>query len=104
MDYTEQQKAQFRVAFTRRRRAQLLAAPPVVALLMLIVLTHEPSGTTLLGLPLSVAAMLAALATAAVVLFSFFNWRCPACGHYLGNGFNPHFCSKCGAPLQGDGR
>ena len=36
----------------------------------------------------------------AVVLFSFVNWRCPACNKPLGRYGNPRFCFRCGAPLQ----
>ena len=34
------------------------------------------------------------------VIFSFINWRCPACNKYFGKGFNFKFCPKCGAVLQ----
>jgi len=37
---------------------------------------------------------------AAAVIFSFANWRCPACNGYLGRGINPKFCSKCGTELR----
>jgi hypothetical protein len=100
MDYTEQQKAEFKALFARRRRNQIAVAGPVVALMVLIVLTYELSGTTLLGVPMTVASTIAVVALVVVLLFSFRNWRCPACDHYLGRGFNPHFCPRCGAPLQ----
>lgn len=35
-----------------------------------------------------------------VLAFSFRNWRCPACGRYLGREMSPRFCSKCGVALQ----
>jgi hypothetical protein len=100
MEYTEQQKAEFRTLFQRRRRNQILVAGPLIAFLILVVLTYELSGTTLLGVPINVAAAIGVAAIVAVLLFSFRNWRCPACDHYLGRGFNPHFCQRCGAPLQ----
>jgi hypothetical protein len=28
--------------------------------------------------------------------FSFFNWRCPACGKHLGRSVDPQACIKCG--------
>jgi rubrerythrin len=37
---------------------------------------------------------------AAAVVFSLFNWRCPACSSYLGKRFNPRFCPSCGAQLH----
>jgi hypothetical protein len=35
-----------------------------------------------------------------IVVFSFLNWRCPACGSYLGSQYNPRVCHHCGASLQ----
>ena len=34
------------------------------------------------------------------LVFSIFNWRCPACNKYLGKVMNPRFCTGCGAELQ----
>ena len=36
----------------------------------------------------------------ALLIFSFFNWRCPACNKYLGKGGAPVYCPKCGAQLK----
>jgi len=35
-----------------------------------------------------------------VAMFAFCirNWRCPARDKYLGRGFHPKYCSKCGVP------
>ena len=37
---------------------------------------------------------------AGALIFSFRNWRCPACNRYLGKQYSPKFCSKCGVVLQ----
>ena len=34
------------------------------------------------------------------ILFSLYNWRCPACSKYLGKQRSPKYCSKCGVALQ----
>ena len=34
-----------------------------------------------------------------VLIFSFRNWRCPACNRYLGRTMSPRFCPKCGVEL-----
>jgi hypothetical protein len=34
--------------------------------------------------------------TLGALAFSFFNWRCPACGKHLGRGVDPQSCKKCG--------
>lgn len=36
----------------------------------------------------------------AVLLFSFWNWRCPSCRSYLGKRGNPKHCPKCGVELR----
>ena len=40
------------------------------------------------------------VAIAGMLAFSLSNWRCPACNGYLGTGFDPTFCPKCGVRLQ----
>jgi hypothetical protein len=34
------------------------------------------------------------------LIFSFRNWRCPACDKYLGKAIGPRFYAKCGVALQ----
>jgi RsiW-degrading membrane proteinase PrsW (M82 family) len=34
------------------------------------------------------------------LILSYFNWRCPACGKYLGRAFELKKCRKCGARLR----
>lgn len=34
------------------------------------------------------------------VNFTFWNWKCPSCGRYLGHDINTPVCRKCGARLQ----
>lgn len=34
-----------------------------------------------------------------LVIYSFFNWRCPKCNVYLGRSINLKHCSKCGVQL-----
>ena len=38
---------------------------------------------------------------AGLLIFSWQNWRCPACDRYLGK-YPGRFCPKCGVPLRGD--
>jgi rubrerythrin len=40
------------------------------------------------------------MVVAGALIFSFVNWRCPACTRYLGRGWNPKFCPKCGVQLR----
>jgi hypothetical protein len=39
---------------------------------------------------------------APIIIFFWYtlqNWCCPSCKNYLGKGFNPTYCSKCGTKL-----
>ena len=101
MEYTEQQKADFRQQFRTRRKRQIILAIPLVALVVgFAVLTDEKSGGTVVGLPMSVAGPAFLVLIVGAIVFSFRNWRCPACDRYLGKSMNPRFCPKCGVALQ----
>ena len=72
----------------------------LVIVLAFLFLTDEKNHVTLPGVPKAVVApVLLALVLGALV-FSFRNWRCPACDSYLGKGMSPRFCPKCGVALQ----
>jgi len=86
MEYTEEQRARFRSKFRRRRNWQFAAA----AAFVLAVFLKE----TRLGF---LAALLVMLG---VLVFSLYNWRCPACRKYLGRAMNPKVCARCGVVLQ----
>ena len=75
----------------RKIRQYLLAIPMVLAVALLLLGKRSDDGVQVIaGLGLIVA----------MVAFSFWNWRCPACNKYLGRGSAPTFCSKCGAALK----
>ena len=93
MEQTEYQKARVREEFATRRKRQLIVTIPILLLLIGYVLLGERTENTaypfiLIGVVL------------VTLVFSFRNWRCPACDGYLGRGLNPKFCSKCGAQLR----
>jgi hypothetical protein len=74
--------------FAKRRMRQLLLAIPLfIAIVSSRFVVRPPMG-------------LIVLFFAAAVVFSLFNWRCPACSSYLGKRFNPRFCPSCGAQLH----
>jgi len=101
MEYTQQQREEFKQQFGIRRRRQMILAIPLVALVVVFaVLTDEKAGGTVLGLPMSLAGPAFLVLILGALVFSFRNWRCPACDRYLGKGINPRFCQKCGVALQ----
>ena len=100
MQYTQEQLDQFKITFALRRRRQMIAIVPTVLLAVLIGATDEQSGTTLGGIRLAYLLPVALAGIAGILLFSFKNWRCPACSRYLGKTMSPSFCSRCGVPLR----
>lgn len=101
MEYTEVQKASFKQEFAARRKRQIILAVPLVAIVIAFaVLTDERNGGTVLGMPAAVVAPAFLVLVVGALVFSFRNWRCPACDKYLGKGIGPRFCPKCGVALQ----
>jgi rubrerythrin len=72
----------------------------MILIFLILGTANEGSGTTLGGVPLSLALPFAFVVIAGFVAFAFTNWRCPACNKYLGKTFNPSFCPKCGVALR----
>ena len=93
MEQTEYQKTRVREEFARRRKRQLLATIPfAIVLLGYVILGERTQGT---AYPIIFFVVIGLL-----LIFSFRNWRCPACEGYLGRAISPKFCSKCGANLS----
>ena len=86
--------------FKARRLRQFILVIPVMLAIFLLVWAGENQDASLAGIPRTVLVGVALAAIAAGAGFSLFNWRCPACGKYLGRSINPSFCAKCGTKLQ----
>ena len=84
--------------FKRRRKRQLITMAIIV--LVAIAVMAVGGRAALLGLPEGVIWVGGMTLMFVAVLFSLYNWRCPACNRYLGRAFNPSFCSSCGAQLR----
>jgi len=86
-------------AFKRRRRRQLALLVPVLLAFVCIVALAQIEGDTIFGLPTVLIFAICLVVIVVGVIFSFFNWRCPACNSYLGRSLSPKFCWNCGVPL-----
>lgn len=86
--------------FRKRKFRQLLAAIPAIAAIVPLVMSEGAGPEGVWGLPIRVLLPVCCVVILAVVVFSLFNWRCPACKAYLGKRMSPRFCSHCGAQLQ----
>jgi len=100
MQYTEQQKMQFREQFAARRKRQLIATIPAVAVMLAIALLGEDADPPVSGVSMSIIIGVALVAVISLLIFSLRNWRYPACDGYIGRVLNPKICSKCGAELR----
>ena len=100
MAYTDAEKAQFIERYARRRRNQLVVSISLVAIIAGVVLTEDRGRGTILGLPRDVVGPAFLAIVAAGLLYSFRNWRCPACNSYLGRALKPSYCQDCGVELE----
>jgi len=101
VEYTDDQKAAFRVEFALRRKRQLFVSIPlIVVMLGLMTVLDEKRKAPVLGLSPSVVVAVFAVLMGGALVFSLLNWRCPACGRYLGKHISPSFCHRCGVPLR----
>jgi len=98
MAYTEEEKAQFKREFAVRRKRQFMLAIPMIPLFVVVTLARRGS-QELLGIPSQTFGMGFFLFVIFGLLFSFRNWRCPACDKYLGKGVR-NYCPRCGVELQ----
>jgi hypothetical protein len=100
MQYTEEQKSGFKLAYSQRRRRQLMLSAPLILIVFAASMARESKANMVLGLPGEVGGPLFLGLILAALLFSFRNWRCPACDKYLGKNFNPKHCPGCGVELH----
>jgi hypothetical protein len=95
VEYTQEQLSGFKAEFARRQKRQLGVAAVILAGLVSMMLLRDRAP---LDSPVGLTVVIAAMA--AIFVFTFQNWRCPACQKYLGKGGFPRFCPRCGVPLK----
>jgi hypothetical protein len=99
MEYSVQEISRFKEEFAKKQRLQMLFIAPMFV--VLIVAVFFPAYGKEMGLtPETIKWGLLYYVLLAVGL-SWYNWRCPACGKYLGRSLWIKYCAKCGAPLSG---
>ena len=100
MPYTREQEAEFRQQFAVRRKRQIILAIPLFLAIIGVAVAGDSLDRGLFGLPPGILLGAFLILVVGALVFSFRNWRCPACDGYLGKQMNPKFCSKCGFGLQ----
>jgi hypothetical protein len=99
MEYTEQQKVEFKERFRERRKRQTVVSVLVGILVVPVLIIRAFPNSVNSGYIFFIGiAFLPAVVSA--IIFSRKNWRCPACGKYLGQSINPKHCQSCGIALQ----
>ena len=100
MEYTDQQKQEFKEQYAALSRRQIIATVPFVVILIAAVIFGEGDFIALSDFQETMLFIFFALGVVGMLIFSLKNWRCPACKSYLGRGLGPKFCSKCGVALK----
>jgi hypothetical protein len=95
VEYTREQLAGFKEEFARRQKRQFGVAAVIFAGMICLMILRDRSP---LESPVGITIALAAIG--AILVFTLQNWRCPACGKYLGKGAFPRFCPQCGVALK----
>lgn len=100
MDSKEGQDSGIRKSFAARRRRQLMLSAPMFLLMFGVIFLEKKGQDALFGVEVDSLVIFLFLTIAAAIVFSLWNWRCPACRGYLGKQISPRFCSRCGVELQ----
>lgn len=88
--------------FRNRRNRQLAAIAISVFLLIALLWRHSHPGLIFGELSKTAVTIGEIAIIAGFIIFSATNWRCPACGRYLGRDINLRRCRKCRAVLARD--
>jgi rubrerythrin len=78
----------------------MIIAIPIFIIILIFLFIKDNRDFTAFGVSFAELLYIFAVIIMVLIIFSLFNWRCPACGRYLGRAVNPKFCSRCGAKLQ----
>ena len=86
--------------FTRRRLNQKVLNYVAFFGFAFTIITRRYSDPTLTGLPASTELVIGLLVGFGALLYSYFNWRCPACRKFLGIKSKLTACPKCRAQFK----
>lgn len=100
MPYTNEQEVEFKRLFAIRRKRQIVLAISLFVAIIAVVFLDESDPQGLLGIPHAVWGAGFVVLVLVALIFSFRNWRCPACDRYLGKQMSPRYCSRCGVVLR----
>lgn len=79
MSNTSQHNPQVFADYARRRKNQMLVSYPLFAVMLGFLFGKNYEAGTIMGLPPEYVGPVFLVAVIGALVFSFFNWRCPAC-------------------------
>jgi hypothetical protein len=100
MQMTPSQQEEIQQMFVLRRRRQILLAVPLLPIAISVLVVRDHGDGAFFGVPSEIWGPVFLVFAIGALLFSLWNWRCPACEKYLGKAISPRFCPKCGVALQ----
>ena len=86
--------------FKRRRIRQLYLLIPVLVVVFAVLMFRNTHTQQVLGVSTDIVYLICAFLIAMIGIITLLNWRCPFCKAYIGEQFNPRYCSKCGTNLR----
>lgn len=90
---------QIRLGFHQLQSRQIIAIAIAMFIVMLCAVLYKRPGV--LGEYSKAALFSVQVVTIGVfIIFTSYNWRCPACAKFLGADINKHGCRKCGTRLR----
>ena len=100
MLYTDDQKRSFKNTYAMRRKRQIIASSTLIIFVAGYILGKDKEAGTILDIPIEYSIPIFLVIIISGLIFSFKNWRCPACNKYLGKVINPKYCHSCGEELR----
>ena len=98
MEDLENEDEAIKAAYRGKKLRQILLIFPIVG--VIFVLSWSKEEPEPFGFPAEQVQMVGFALVAVALLFSFWNWRCPACHKYLGKKISHRFCDQCGVALS----
>jgi rubrerythrin len=94
------QPEEIKQEYKKRRTRQLLVAIPLIPIIFIMRHSQRSEEVLFDGISNSTISTIGIIFMVSALVFSLYNWRCPGCKKYLGKGFNPKHCPKCGSELR----
>jgi len=101
MKYTQEQEFDCISEFSKQRKKQAIATALYVGICFTTFVLVDHRTAFFLGLLPIIWVPIFLLVVGGMIFFSLKNWRCPACGTNLKNGFSPSKCPCCGIQFFG---